>query len=79
LLPDGVPSVISPPMVPINEAARVSPWMPASTRPIVPGLYECMFERVADPLLLTWTGDWFAFAGKRVQMRTLHKWRGGWA
>lgn len=73
---DGVPSRISPDMLPLEFSGTLSPWMLPRSRPTVTGTYECRFS--CGDARLHWDGRCFRYAGKRVQMRTLRTWRGVW-
>ena len=74
--------VIPPLMQPIDGALRLSPWMPPQYRPVVMGWYECEFRDADGAFLLFWDGIKFIVNpndARKVNMRTLYRWRGSWA
>lgn len=76
----GEAEVISPIMMPTSTHGRVSPWYPPEYRPIIEGCYECEF-RDGPTLSLYWNGWYWAVSivdARRVQVRTMYKWRGVW-
>jgi hypothetical protein len=76
--------VISPEMLPVDARSNCaySPWQLHSTRPTAPGLYECRFRELDDPLCLWFNGRYFQPTqsdDRVVQMATFLSWRGRWA
>lgn len=75
-------TVINPPLLPIDQDGRVSPWQMPEHRPLMRGYYECAFRDIADAMNLYWNGAFFQIDdtdARRVDTRTLYKWRGVWA
>jgi hypothetical protein len=74
--------VIPPLMLPLNQGSRLSPWMPPEYRPVNVGYYECDFRGLAIPVFIFWDDFKFCVSHddpRRVNMRTLYRWRGSWA
>jgi hypothetical protein len=79
VLHKGSVEAINPRPLPGGEGTRHMPWRDASTRPIVPGLYECRFVEIEpNAIVLWWNGREFTHEGQRVAMRTFVAWRGSW-
>lgn len=79
---DFTAEVIPPLMQPHNYDLRESPWQPPAYRPVVAGLYQCEFRDFAHRLALWWNGVYFQVNerdSRKVNMRTLYRWRGSWA
>lgn len=79
----GEAHAIGPRTLPLEagDHLRSSPHKPPEYRPILPGTYECFFrDDIYCGYHLYWTGLLWRLCrgGRRVDMRSMYKWRGVW-